>query len=141
MAEQRDLLVTRGEYIADAKMVSKALLQLGIKKGDIITIMMPNLYQSLVIFKAANRIGAITTFLNENTSEEELRAYLDLYQSPLLVTYNQDQYYAREITKNTPLQYVINVAKEYVDSRWQANFPEMKNHMVQYHHLECFAKY
>lgn len=100
-------------------MMAKSLLKLGIKKGDIVTIYTPNLYQSLVIFKAANQIGAVVTFLNDEASEEELIKYLNLYNSPLLVTYGKDNFFANNVVHASQLEVVINIDPEEVESREQ----------------------
>lgn len=137
--EQRDLIVNRGEYIKDAKMVSKALLQLGVRDGDIVVISTPNLYQSLVIFKALNRIGAIATFLNNEATDEELLKYLKMYNSPILVTYDRDYDYAEHIVCNSPVRFVININEEKVDSREQTGLPKIEGNLIQYHNLESVA--
>ena len=41
-----DLTVTYDELIKDAKTLSKGLKELGVKKGDIVTCLMPNFYSS-----------------------------------------------------------------------------------------------
>lgn len=137
---QRELTLTRGEYINDAKMVARALLQLNIKKGDIITISTPNLFQSLVIFKAANQIGAITTFINNKASHEELIHYLDIYKSPLLVTFDKNKKYAKNLINQNKTKHVINIAREFVDSRKQiSNNDDFKDKdafgYIEYHKL------
>ena len=139
LVNQRDLTVTRGEYIKDSKMVAKALLQLGVREGDIVVVFTPNLYQSLVVFKAANRIGAITTFLNNEASDEELIKYLKNYNAPILVTYDQTKDFAQQIIHASPVRYVINIDKSKVDSREQVGLPKIKDNFVAYHHLESIA--
>ncbi len=50
--------------IEQAITLSKSFKELGVKTGDIITVSMPNFSQAIIVYLAANRIGAITTFLN-----------------------------------------------------------------------------
>lgn len=137
--EQRELTVTRGEYIADAEMVSRALLQLGVRDGDIVVVATPNLYQSLVIFKAVNRIGAITTFINNESRDEEIAKYLKTYNSPILVTYDRGKKYATQIINNTPARFVININAKKVDSREQIGLPKLEGNFVEYHNLKSIA--
>ena len=57
-----DLTVTYNELLEDAKALSKGLKELGVKKGDVVTCLIPNFYQGVVTFFAANRIGAVVSF-------------------------------------------------------------------------------
>lgn len=54
-------------------MIAKALLELGVKPKDIITVSMPNYYQAIPVFKAANMIGATITYLNPLAQIEETK--------------------------------------------------------------------
>ena len=76
-----DLRVKYKELKEDAKIISQAFSELGVKNKDIICISTPNLYQSVVCFKAANRIGATVTFLNSHAPIEETEKYLNIYNS------------------------------------------------------------
>ena len=88
-----DLTVSYDEMIKDAITMSKALKELGIKKGDIISVSMPNYYQGVITFLAANRIGAITTFINSMSSIEEVLRYLNEFESTLFINYDKDEEY------------------------------------------------
>lgn len=67
-----ELRVTHRKLRTDAGIIARVLLRFGIKAGDIIAVSMPNLYQAVAVFKAANKIGAVTTFLNPLSTREEL---------------------------------------------------------------------
>ena len=73
-----DLRVDVNDFKKDSLIVAKALLELGVKPKDIITVSMPNYYQAIPVFKAANMIGAIVTYLNPLASIEETKRYLGL---------------------------------------------------------------
>ena len=105
----QELRVTHRKLKRDAIIISKALFQLGVRSGDIVTVCMPNLYQAVAIFKAANRIGAVTTFLNPLGSVEELKAYIDMYHSPVLFHYNTDNRVNEDILENTCVGKIITL--------------------------------
>ena len=130
--EQRDLMVTRGEFIEDSKQVACSLKILGLRPNDILVIATPNLYQSLVLFKAANSIGAITTFLNDKLTDKDLLSYLKKYNAPILVTFDKDKDYAAYVRKHSPVNTVINIDPKFVDSREQF-FP---NTVTEYAELD-----
>lgn len=50
--------------------VAKGLLELGIKKGDIIMMSLPNIPESEYLFYALNKIGAIVNSIDPRTSKE-----------------------------------------------------------------------
>ena len=91
-------------------------MYLGIRKGDIIVCALPNLYQSLVIFKAANSIGAIVTFINQRSTSHQISKYVDLYKSKILFVFNKSSDYVKEIN-NCSIKYIVNISEKKVDSR------------------------
>ncbi len=104
-----DLTVTYDELIKDAKTLSKGLKELGVKKGDIVTCLMPNFYQAVVTFFAANRIGAVISFLNSSAEAEEVKYYLNLFESKVFVNYDKSREYNEEIKKDTSVEYVVTL--------------------------------
>ena len=80
-----DLRIDVNNFKKDSLMIAKALLELGTKPKDIITVSMPNYYQAIPVFKAANMIGATVTYLNPLASLEETKNYLNLYDSKIFI--------------------------------------------------------
>ena len=80
-----DLRVNVKEFKKDSLMIAKALLELGVRPKDIITVSMPNYYQAIPVFKAANMIGATVTYLNPLAQIEETKNYLNLYESKIFI--------------------------------------------------------
>ena len=70
-----DLKANYKQLLDDSVTISLALKELGVKKGDIISVAMPNLYQALAAYFACNRIGAVTTFLDAVATPEEVNSY------------------------------------------------------------------
>ena len=99
------------QLFKDTVIISRALKELGVKKGDIISICMPNYYQAVASFLACNRIGAITTFLNSNSSNDEICEYLNLFESPILINYNKSNEENILIKKRSSIRYVVTLNK------------------------------
>ena len=112
-----DLRVTHRELKEDAITLSRAFLQLGVQPGDIICVSMPNYYQAVVAFKAANRIGAVITFLNPLASDDELKKYVNMYQARILINYDKDRAYNQTIKDETSLKYIITLQKNLLSTR------------------------
>lgn len=68
---------------------AKALCNAGVKKGDVVTIALPNCPQALITFYASSLIGAVASIIHPLSSEREIEYYLNLTKSVLVVTLNQ----------------------------------------------------
>ena len=104
-----DLKATYKQLLNDSKTVSIALKQLGVKEGDIVSISMPNLYQSLISFFACNRIGATATFLDYSMSQKETIEYLNRFESPVLINYDKPSDYNENIKNNSQVKYIVTL--------------------------------
>jgi len=58
--------------------VAKSLKQMGVKKGDVVTICLPNTPESAYLFYACSMIGAIADFIDPRENEEGLEKYLNI---------------------------------------------------------------
>lgn len=104
--------LTYKDLINQSIIVSKALKELGIKQNDIIAISMDNYYQAFVLFFAANRIGATVTFLNNAAPYDEIRNYLNEYESPLFINFDKDTEYNKKMKSDTKLKNIITLEKK-----------------------------
>lgn len=119
-----DLTATYNELIKDSKALSKGFKELGVKKGEIITCSMPNLYQAIVTFFAANRIGAVVSFLSCGAAEEEVQYYLNLFESKLFVNYDHDDEYNKKVTKGTKVENVVTLSSDDLNKKGFANMTD-----------------
>ena len=74
------------EFMRRIKRAAGAFLYAGIKKGDAVTICLPNIPQALDSFYALNWIGAVANMVHPLSAEEEITFYLDLSESKLILT-------------------------------------------------------
>ena len=107
-----NLTITFDELIDNVRVLSKAFKELGIKKGDIVVVSMPNYSQAVATFFAANKIGATITFLNSHSNIDEVKHYLNLFESPLLINYDRDEEYNQSIKKDTKVRQIITLKKK-----------------------------
>ena len=98
--------------IKNSEIVARAFKELGVKAGDVVTICMENSYQAILAFLAANKIGAITTFLNYKESPHEIKKYLNLFESPVFINYNKDEAYNEDIKKDTKVKTIITLSEK-----------------------------
>ena len=138
------LNITYKEMVKQAVILSKAFKELGIIAGDIITVSMPNFYQAVIVYLAANRIGAITTFLNSFAEIEEVCKYLNLFESPLFINYNKDKEYNDKIKLNTKVKQVITLSQRDLNSKIFADNSSSSignNDYLSFSELELVANY
>ena len=72
VAESFGSLISRKKFIHDVESVAGYLDSKGIKRGDVVTVFLPNVAQSFVAFYAINRIGAIANIVHPLTPADAL---------------------------------------------------------------------
>ncbi len=110
-----DVSMNFRELFSASDTFSKTLVEIGIGKKDIVVIATPNYYQSIVAFMAANKIGAVVTFLNSRSTIEEIEEYLIKYNAPLFINYDAPEEDNRKILKATKVKNIITLNKAEVN--------------------------
>lgn len=138
-----DLTANYQQLFQDAVTISLALKELGVKKGQIIAISMPNFYQAVASFLACNRIGAVTTFLNPGAAQEEINEYLNLFDSPVFINYDKSKEENQAIKKQTGVQYIITLNKKRInDLSLNENYHiTSDDNFIDFHSLQSIAKF
>ena len=77
---------TYKDFAAQISQCADALAQLGLKKGDTITISMPTSPQGIICFYAANKLGAIASMIHPLSTEPEIEFYLNISKSTMALT-------------------------------------------------------
>ena len=84
---------TYREFWRGMQEVARAFAAMGIKKGDHVTVCMPNAPQTVLSFYALNYIGAIANMIHPLSGENEIAFYLNDSHSVAAVTL--DQFYGK----------------------------------------------
>ena len=118
VVNQKEFNYTRRELSQDRRNLAKVFLELGVKPGDIILVATSrSMYENIAIFLAANRLGAIVSFLDEKTARDTLLHYLEEFNSSLLITYKYSDKRIKDIKHNAKsLKNVINIDGYFVDN-------------------------
>ncbi|MEI3529934.1 MAG: class I adenylate-forming enzyme family protein [Bacilli bacterium] len=138
-----DLKADYSTLINDSVTISLALKELGVRKGEIIAVAMPNFYQALAAYFACNRIGAITTFLDAVASEEEISSYLNLFESPILINYDKNEAYNKKIKDSTKVNHIITLQKQNANSLVLTNDYKVtsNDNTIDFNSLASIAKF
>jgi len=89
--------------------VAASFVAMGIKKGDRVTICLPNIPQGLEAFYALNRIGAIPCMVHPLSAPKEIAYYINLAKSRALITLDifSSQVIAAQKDVDNPLQVIV----------------------------------
>lgn len=89
---------------------SKSFVKLGVKKGDIITICLPNVPEALISLYALNKIGAIANMTHPLSAEEEIKQTLVSTKSKYLVLLDMNYSKIENTIFDTSVKKVIFVS-------------------------------
>ncbi len=95
------------EMIEKIKKTAKAFLKMGIIKGDVVTICMPNTPQAVDCLYALNRIGAVASFIHPLSAEKEIAYYLNLSKSKAIVV--PDLFYENVVNALQDVDHVVKI--------------------------------
>ena len=105
---------TYTQFMARIDRTARALVALGIQKGDRVTICMPNSPQALDTFYAINRIGAVSNMIHPLSAPSEIAFYLNFSHSKAILTL--DQFYGKLVEIEDQLkQPVIRIIAQIKD--------------------------
>ena len=99
--------ITYNDFFKEIDRVSKALVSLDVKKGDIVTICMPNTPQALATFYACNKIGAVSDMIHPLSASNEIKNYLNESKSKILFLYDDCYEKIIEIIDDTYVEKTI----------------------------------
>ena len=92
------------DFIKKVEECAKSLKQLGIKQNDVITICMPNTPEAIIAFYAINMIGAIANMIHPLSAENEIKYYLNVSNSIMLITIDIAWNKIKNILKDTKIE-------------------------------------
>ncbi len=98
---------TYAQMIREIERCAKSLKTIGVRKGDKVTIAMPNCPQAIYMFYAVNRVGAIANMIHPLSAEKEIEFYLNESESVTAITLDQFYNKFENIRKNTKVVNII----------------------------------
>ena len=98
------------KFIKQIDRVALSLKKLNVKKGDVITICMPNIPEALISFYALNKLGAIANMLHPLSAEEEIKSSLISTKSTYLIMIDMFYSKIKDSVRSTNVKKVIFVS-------------------------------
>lgn len=99
--------ITYKEFLHKINQASNAFRSQGIRRGDVVTICMPNTPEALVAFYAINKIGAIANMIHPLSGEKEIKEYLISTHSVMLIMIDICYEKVKNIIKETDVYKTI----------------------------------
>ena len=99
--------ITYPELIKEIELCARSLKTLGIRKGDKVTIAMPNCPQAIYLFYAVNLVGGIANMIHPLSAEKEIEFYLNESESVTAITLDQFYHKFERVLKNTKVVNII----------------------------------
>ena len=101
--------VTYKQFISQIEEAAKAFLASGVKAGDVVSVCMPNTPEALISFYAISKIGAVANMIHPLSGENEIKYYLNLTGSEILVCIDLAVSKVCHIMADTKLKRLIQV--------------------------------
>lgn len=102
--------ISFNKFIKKVETAAKSFVSLGIKKGDIVSICMPNTPEVVYAVYALNRIGAIAHMIHPLSAEEEIKNDVNYTKSTILLLIDMNYEKLENIIEKTNLQHVIFIS-------------------------------
>ncbi|MBR3988189.1 MAG: AMP-binding protein [Clostridia bacterium] len=72
-------------FMKKVNSISLALYSMGVKRGEVVLVALPNIPQAVYMLYSLNRIGAIPAFLSPLSAEYELEEYINKCKSEVII--------------------------------------------------------
>ena len=102
--------ITYKELFKNIDRATKSLKQNGINKGDIVTVCMPTTPETIYLFYALSRIGAIGNMIDPRTSAEGILEYVKEADSKMLVIMDLFYQKAMPSMEHTSIKKVVTIS-------------------------------
>ena len=102
--------ITYKDFIKKIDIAAQGFKGLGVKKGNIVTICMPNTPEVLISLYALNKIGAIANMTHPLSAEEEIKQTITSTNSKVLVMYDANYSKIKNFVDDLDLVKVIFVS-------------------------------
>lgn len=101
----------------DIRMCARALRAIGIKPNDKVTVCLPNIPQTLIMFYAINLVGAVASMIHPLSSEGEIKYFLNDSDSVAAITLDAFYPKFRAVRDDTNLKHlIITSIKDYLQT-------------------------
>lgn len=102
--------ITFSQMFNNIDKVAGALHSIGVKKGDVVTLCLPNIPEFVYCFYAINKIGAIASLIEPRTNAERIKYYTNITKSKVMIMVDLCKKNIDKIIDNSNIELVISVS-------------------------------
>jgi len=102
--------ISYGEFFKRIENVAQRFLKLGVKKGEIVTVCMPNTPEGIITVYALNKIGAVSHMIHPKSAPEEIKRYANECKSRIFLTLDSNVEDIMKVIDETCLETIIFVS-------------------------------
>lgn len=102
--------ISYGQLLKNIDQTARAFRAYGIREGDIVTICMPTIPETIYVYYALSKIGAIANMVDPRTSKEGIENYINEAKSKMLIMIDVAADKARDAKKKTTIEKIITVS-------------------------------
>ena len=103
----QDRDTTYAKLVPQIREAEKAFRAIGIKEGDVVTVCMPNVPQTVVSLYAINAIGAVASMIHPLSAVHEIAFYLKEAQSRTIISLDQFYNKIKKVQELVELDHII----------------------------------
>ncbi len=103
-----DKRISYGEFFKNSVGVAKALTAAGVKKGDIITAIIPNIPEAFYLLLAASKLGVTVNYVDPRYGEKAIEHKINDAGSKLVIAYDGNVKTLNPITKKYNERHVLD---------------------------------
>ena len=104
--------ITFKRLIYEIEESARSLKAFGVKEGDRVTIISPNMPQAIVLFYAINMVGGVSNMVHPLSAEKEIEHYINISNSKLVFTVDIAYPKVYNILKGTSVKVVVMSVSE-----------------------------
>lgn len=106
-------VLTYGQLFSKIDDCAKALLEHGVKKGDIVSICTLNMPETVYLVYAANKIGAVCNMIGMNSSIEDIKSQIILTNTNCLFVVDMAYEKIVKAVKDTDVKLIVSISLAY----------------------------
>ena len=118
---------TYHDFYLKCKSLAASIKKKKIKKGDVVSVMMPNVPEMLEAHYGVPMTGAILNTINTRLEEKSIRFILKNSNSKMLIFHEDFLNIVKRVSKNTKVQLIIVTEKEKINFKGILNYENFVN--------------
>lgn len=105
-----DNVISYSEFFDNVEITAATLIDYGVKKGDIVTLITPTIPESIYLLYAINKIGAISNCVDPRTSKEGIECYVGEAKSDLVFVIDVASPKVRNLKNKYGVKTIVNIS-------------------------------